>query len=64
MTMLVRKTRPIRYVVWVSDNQGRWRPSTAMAESEARAMVNRLDAEGRSFRLVPAPTFDPGEDAE
>jgi hypothetical protein len=51
-----------RYVVWVRDNQGRWRPSVAMPENEARNMAHQLDAEGRHCKVVTAPTFDPGEE--
>jgi hypothetical protein len=61
--MIARKAKQTRYVVWVGDKQGYWMPSWPMSRHEADTLANKLDMMGKPFRIVLAPTFDPGEDA-
>jgi hypothetical protein len=60
--MMTRKSKQTRYVVWMSDDFKYWEPSVAMTEAEARHMAHQLSTHGWHCRVVPAPTFDPGED--
>ncbi|MCL6598974.1 MAG: hypothetical protein K6T81_09545 [Alicyclobacillus macrosporangiidus] len=52
----------MKYVVWVMEVNGMWSPLPAMSRAEADKLAAKLDAEGRSFRVVPAPRFDARED--
>lgn len=51
----------MKYVVWVKKNDGWWATST-MPKERADILARQLDADGRSFLVVPAPRFNPMED--
>ncbi|MCL6453573.1 MAG: hypothetical protein K6T78_08090 [Alicyclobacillus sp.] len=51
----------MKYVVWVQRKDG-WVPTPAMSRADADKLAAKLDADGCSFRVVPAPRFDAGED--
>jgi hypothetical protein len=43
-----------RYMVWYEDDDG-WRTYPPMSRTDADRVAKRLDEEGRSYRVVPAP---------